>query len=135
PSHWGRIPQGDLMSGELISGRFRVAGVLGEGAMGVVYHAHDEVLARDIALKEMRVPTGVDAVEALDRFVTEARAAARLSNPSIVTVHDVVEDGGRVLIAMELLRGATLADALQLAPAGIAPDQVREVMTAVADAL
>ena len=119
----------------LIAGRFRVTGVLGQGAMGVVYRAYDEVLARELALKEMRVPAGVDVGEALERFVTEARAAARLSDPAIVTVHDVIQDGDRVLIAMEVLNGATLAEALGMAPGGIAPDQVREVMTAVAGAL
>lgn len=123
------------MMDEVVAGRYRLTGTLGEGAMGVVHRAYDEVLDRDVALKEMRVPAGVDAGEALERFVTEARAAARLSSPSIVTVHDVIQHGDRVLIAMEYLPGATLAEALSMAPGGIAPDQVREVMTAVAGAL
>jgi hypothetical protein len=120
---------------ETVAGRFRLDGMLGEGAMGVVYRGHDEVLDRAVALKEMRVPSGVNVEEALERFVTEARAAARLSDPSIVTVHDVVQDGDRVLIAMELLDGATLADAVAGAPGGLHPGAARDVLTKIASAL
>ncbi|MGH7534789.1 MAG: serine/threonine-protein kinase, partial [Gemmatimonadales bacterium] len=123
------------MTDEMIAGRYRTEGVLGGGSMGVVWKAHDTVLDRTVALKEMKVPDGVDTDEAVERFLTEARAAARLSHTNIVTVHDVLADGDRVLLAMELLEGPTLAQAIAAAGGGLPAGDVRAVMAQVASAL
>jgi serine/threonine protein kinase len=96
----------------LVGGKYRLIEVLGEGAIGVVWRAHDESLGRDVAIKEIRLPAGMDdeQVGALRaRTLREARAAARLSHPGIVTVHEVVRQDGRPWIVMELVRGRTLA--------------------------
>jgi eukaryotic-like serine/threonine-protein kinase len=98
--------------GRLVGGKYRLVDVLGEGAIGVVWRAHDESLGRDVAIKEIRFPAGLDAeqIAALRaRTLREARAAARLSHPGIVTVHEVVRQDERPWIVMELLRGRTLA--------------------------
>jgi serine/threonine protein kinase len=99
-------------SGELIGGKYRLIEVLGEGAIGVVWRAHDESLGRDVAIKEIRLPAGMDDEQVGSlraRTLREARAAARLSHPAIVTVHEVVRQGQRPWIVMELIGGRTLA--------------------------
>ncbi|MGH9190781.1 MAG: serine/threonine-protein kinase [Acidimicrobiales bacterium] len=118
---------------DLLHSRYSLVEVLGQGAMGVVWRAHDAVLDRDLALKELRPGPGVDPTEAKERFLVEARAAARLSHPNIVAVHDVFVEDDRVLIAMELVEGPTLEE---LVRAGAQPTVVvREVMAQVAQAL
>lgn len=120
--------------GALVANRYRVGDVLGHGAMGIVHRAYDEVLDREVALKELTVPDGVDAQEAADRFIVGARAAARLTHPSIVTVHDVISDDGRVLISMELLDGQTLGEILPAA-GPLDSGTARQIGIAVAEAL
>jgi hypothetical protein len=90
-------------------GRYDVTAVLGRGAMGVVYAARDPSLDRAVAIKVLRTGLGMPSRGA-DRLGREARALARLSHPNVVAVHDVGEDGGRVFVAMELVRGCTLRD-------------------------
>jgi len=98
-------------------GRYELRREIGRGNMGVVYEAYDPRLERTVALKTIRL--GFDAspeeLEAFEwRFVGEARIAARLSHPGIVTIHDVGQDPGTgdLYIAMEHLVGATLAETL-----------------------
>ena len=101
-----------------IGGRYLLRDELGRGAMGVVWRAHDTTLNRDVALKEIELPVAVDAAEreALQaRVMREARAAARLSSPSAVTVFDVVEEDGRPWIVMELVSAETLLDRVESA--------------------
>lgn len=93
-------------------GRFRIRGVLGEGAMGIVYLGHDPHIDRAVAIKTMRVaasPESAPGVSAADRFRNEARAAGRLQHPGIVAVYDVGRDDGVDFIAMEYVRGNTLS--------------------------
>ncbi|EYT81642.1 protein kinase [Streptomyces sp. Tu 6176] len=100
----------------LVDGRYRLLSVLGEGGMGVVWRAHDEVLHREVAVKEVRAPAGLPAAQAgrlYARLEREAWAAARVAAGNVVTVHDVVTDGGRPWIVMELVRGRSLADLLR----------------------
>lgn len=78
--------------------------------MGVVWRAHDELLRRDVAVKELHVRVGVDSDFQVRQVLREARAAARLRHPDVVVVHDVVVDDGRPLIVMELVEGPSLAD-------------------------
>jgi hypothetical protein len=96
-------------------GRYEVLRELGRGAMGVVFAAHDPLLGREVALKTIRLGFTVSAEERArfeQRFFSEARAAARLQHPSIVVVHDVGQDetSGDLFIALEYLRGQTLAE-------------------------
>ncbi len=90
-------------------GRYRVESLLGKGAMGAVYRAHDTQLDRPVALKLSHLPEDI-VFELRERMLQEARAAAALSNPHICRVYDVGEIGGTRFIAMELIEGRALAD-------------------------
>jgi serine/threonine-protein kinase len=94
-------------------GRYEIVREIGRGGMGVVYEARDPALDRTVAVKVIQ-PAGADqAARALEeRFLAEARIAAALQHPGIVVVHDVGRDPatGALFIALELLRGPTLAD-------------------------
>ncbi|MFJ4901839.1 serine/threonine-protein kinase [Streptomyces sp. NPDC088727] len=103
-------------AGRLLGGRYRLVGRLGDGGMGTVWRAHDEVVERDVAVKEPRLPDHLGARErevAHLRMQREARAAARIDHPSVVTVHDVVVEDAKPWIVMELVRGQSLAELLQ----------------------
>ncbi|MER6536073.1 protein kinase [Streptomyces sp900105755] len=89
---------------------------LGRGGMGVVWRAVDEVLGREVAVKELRAYTDSAAPELADlrlRMQREARAAARVRHPGVVVVHDIAEVDGRPLIVMELVDGPSLDDLLR----------------------
>ncbi|WP_328684279.1 serine/threonine-protein kinase [Streptomyces sp. NBC_00343] len=99
----------------VIAGRYRLLSPLGEGGMGTVWRARDEVLQREVAVKEVRAPGGLasDDVERMyARLEREAWAAARVANRNVVTVYDVATEDGRPWIVMELVRGMSLADLL-----------------------
>ncbi|MBP7148283.1 MAG: serine/threonine protein kinase [Acidobacteria bacterium] len=92
-------------------GRYEVVQLLGRGAVGEVYLARDPALHRRVAIKRLSVLAGLsedEQNEARARFLREARAAAALSHPNLVTVHDVGEQDGIPYIAMEFLEGTTL---------------------------
>ncbi|WUP71484.1 protein kinase [Streptomyces sp. NBC_00258] len=102
--------------GRLLVGRYRVVAQLGRGGMGVVWRALDEVLGREVAVKELRTYSDAGAPELADlglRMQREARAAARVRHPGVVAVHDVAEVDGRPLIVMELVDGPSLDDVLR----------------------
>ncbi|MFJ7151919.1 protein kinase [Streptomyces sp. NPDC100445] len=104
------------MQGLLIAGRYRLADSIGSGGMGRVWRAHDEVLHRQVAVKELTAALYVsdsDRAVLLARTRAEARAAARINHSAVVTVHDVLEHDGRPWIVMELVEGASLADAVK----------------------
>ncbi|WP_329548570.1 serine/threonine protein kinase [Streptomyces sp. NBC_01356] len=105
----------DPGSERVIAGRYRLLSPLGEGGMGTVWRARDEVLQREVAVKEVRAPAGIPAHD-VDRMYArlerEAWAAARISNRNVVTVYDVATDDGRPWIVMELIRGLALSDLL-----------------------
>ena len=104
PRPTGGPPRG---RGRLVGRRYRLLSPVGRGGMGMVWHAHDVLLDRDVAVKELILPFGLDSAGAQTahrRMLREARSAARLSHPGIVTVHDVVEEDGRPWIVMELVR-------------------------------
>ncbi|MFD0307937.1 protein kinase [Streptomyces sp. NPDC127119] len=103
-------------TGRLLAGRYRVVAPLGRGGMGVVWRARDEVLGREVAVKELRTYTDADGPELADlglRMQREARAAARVRHPGVIAVHDVAEIDGRPLIVMELVDGPSLDDVLR----------------------
>jgi eukaryotic-like serine/threonine-protein kinase len=92
-------------------GKYRITGVLGEGAMGVVYRGFDPDIRRLVALKTIRrhLGEGSNAAETAARFRNEAQAAGRLLHPGIVGVYDFGDDGRIAYIAMEFVEGRTLA--------------------------
>ncbi|MFJ8545000.1 serine/threonine-protein kinase [Streptomyces sp. NPDC093586] len=123
-------------AGRLIGGRYRLLERLGAGGMGTVWRARDEVVERDVAVKEPQVPPNLGAAErrtAFLRIEREARAAARIDHPSVVTIHDVVTEGGRPWIVMELLRGKSLAELLD--EGTLAPAEAARIGLAVLGAL
>ncbi|MEV4163097.1 serine/threonine-protein kinase [Nonomuraea dietziae] len=101
-----------------IGGRYRLGEQAGRGGMGVVWRAFDQLLHREVALKELTLVGEAEAVRR--RVLREARLAARLTHPSIVTVHDLVEEQGRLWIVMEFLEGLSLHDLLS--QVGTLPD-------------
>ncbi|MEV4099831.1 protein kinase [Nonomuraea sp. NPDC049649] len=123
--------------GKLIGRRYRLMSPVGRGGMGVVWHAHDVLLDRDVAVKELLLPFGLDNAgkqAAHRRVLREARSAARLQHPGIVTVHDVVEEDGRPWIVMELVRSWSLEQAVrQSGPLPVI--QAAEIGIRVLDAL
>ncbi|MBZ9599036.1 protein kinase [Streptomyces erythrochromogenes] len=99
----------------LIAGRYRLDAKLGRGGMGVVWRATDQLLGRSVAVKEMALDPALSPEEARlhrERTLREARAAAQVKHPHIIVVHDVVADGERPCIVMELVEGGSLADRL-----------------------
>ncbi|APR87427.1 Serine/threonine kinase PKN8 [Minicystis rosea] len=98
-----------LRRGERV-GRYEVIEVLGAGAMGVVYAAHDPELARRVALKLVRAGAEAERAERLrERLLREAQAMARLAHPNVIAAFDVGSFGEQVFVAMELVRGDTLS--------------------------
>lgn len=95
----------------IADGRYRVERVLGEGAMAKVLLAHDAELGREVAVKLLDEGLAADP-SFRARFAREARVAAGLSHPNIVTVFDVGELDGRPFIVMELVPGRTLEERL-----------------------
>jgi len=93
-------------------GPYRVLKVLGAGGMGVVFRAEDPQLERLVALKAM-LPTMAKSPNAKERFFREAKAAAALKHPHIVTIFQVGEDRGAPYLAMEFLEGEALDDRLK----------------------
>ncbi|MBO2448277.1 protein kinase [Actinomadura barringtoniae] len=95
----------------LLAHRYRLVTQVGRGGMGTVWQAHDEVLGRDVAVKEVILPHGLTDEERdvhHKRTFREARTAARLGHPGVVTVYDVVEEDGRPWIVMELIHARSL---------------------------
>jgi serine/threonine protein kinase len=95
----------------LANGRYVLGRQLGAGGMGIVRVAHDEVLHREVAVKLLADNLAADP-EARERFLREARAAARIHDPHVVAVHDVGDEAGRPYLVMELVDGPSLADIL-----------------------
>ncbi len=110
----------------VVDGRYQVEAELARGGMATVYRARDLRLDRPVALKVMREDLARDDTF-VRRFVHEARVAARLQHPHIVSVYDQGEDDGVVFLAMELVEGQTLRDVI----ARRAPLSTREALTLV----
>jgi serine/threonine protein kinase len=115
-----------------ILGHCRVVAKIGEGGMGVVYRAYDELLHRDVALKVVKKGVGLDA-SASQRLLQEARASSALAHPNICTIYEVGETDGELYIVMELVEGKSLR--AMSADAGLSPDSVVRYGVQIASAL
>ncbi|WP_327085814.1 serine/threonine protein kinase [Nonomuraea sp. NBC_01738] len=119
-----------------VSNRYRLIEPLGEGGMGVVWRAHDEFLDRTVAIKEVRY-TGVGEAKRAElnaRTIREARTAGRLDHPSVIVIHDVIEEDGRPWIVMHLVPSRSLAEVVRQ-DGPLPPARVAAIGLAVLDAL
>ena len=127
-------------TGRVIAGRYRLEETIGRGAMGTVWRAWDEILDRVVAVKELRISDSLPPEErgkAFQRTHREARTAARLSHPGLVTVFDVAEEDGRPWIIMELVEGSSLDQIIEQdgpLPPHRAAEAGRQLLSALATA-
>src|SRR5215510_7993184 len=122
-----------VMGTQVLAGRYVLGEGLGTGGMATVWRATDQVLGREVAVKILSPQYAADP-GFLARFEREARHAARLSHPRLVTVFDCGIDGGTAFIVMELVRGRTLRQVLDQAGT-LPPGQAVAVAAAVCEAL
>jgi WD40 repeat protein len=124
-------------AGQILCERYRLAEPVGKGGMGQVWRARDEILKRSVAVKEILLPEGLPEADRdylIARTLREARAAARLHHPGIVTVYDAVQVDGVPWIVMEFVAGHSLAQVI--ARDGRLPwEQVAALGADLADAL
>src|SRR5579864_4759739 len=120
-----------LVIGQML-GHCRVVAKIGEGGMGVVYRAYDEVFRRHVALKLVNKDALLDSSPS-QRLLHEARASSSLAHPNICTIHEVGETDGELYIVMELVEGKSLRD--MSANAGLPPESVLRYGVQIASAL
>ncbi|WP_053175864.1 serine/threonine-protein kinase [Nonomuraea sp. SBT364] len=121
----------------ILAGRYRLASRLGEGGMGIVWRAWDGLLGREVAVKEVRLPSAMSWAarrELCERTIREARAAGGLAHPSIITVHDVILEDDRPWIVMDLVAGPSL-ERLVEGGGRLPPDRVARIGLQLLDAL
>ena len=124
-------------TGRVIAGRYRLQALIGRGAMGVVWRARDQLLDRDVAVKEVQIAetlTDAERANAYQRTLREAKTAARLNHPAVVTVYDVCEDEGRPWIVMQLVSAQSL-DQVLAASGPLSPRRAAEVARQLLSAL
>ncbi len=119
------------MIGQVL-GHCRVIAQIGEGGMGTVYRAHDEVLHRDVAVKVVNKGAGLDA-SASQNLLHEARASSSLAHPNICTIYEVGETEGNLYIVMELVEGKSLRAMSE--DRGLPPESVLRYGIQIADGL
>ncbi len=120
-------------------GRYEIIEEIGKGAMGVVYLARDPLIGRQVALKTFRVGFSAkdqELAQFRSRFVREAQSAGILSHPNIVTIHDVVDEGGEGIcfIAMEFVKGTNLKQLMQR-PEPFGYDRMIDILSQIAEGL
>ena len=124
-------------TGRVIAGRYRLQAPVGRGAMGVVWRARDQLLDRDVAVKEVQIAetlTDAERANAYQRTLREAKTAARLNHPAVVTVYDVCEDEGRPWIVMQLVSAQSL-DQVLAASGPLSPRRAAEMARQLLSAL
>jgi serine/threonine-protein kinase len=118
-------------------GKYSIVGVLGKGAMGIVYKGVDPLIGRTVAIKTIRfdvMGSSFEQEEAIKRFNREAQSAGILSHPNIVTIYDVGEAEGLTYIAMEYIDGRSLEE-LIVSRKKFPLDEIINFMTQIGDAL
>ena len=127
-----QIPTKELPRGTTFAGRYQVIEEIGRGGMGVVYKAEDTRLKRTVALKFLPAEL-TSNVEAKERFVREAQAAAALDHPNICTVHEIDEAEEKTFISMAYIEGQSLKERIEKGPLEI--DEALNITVQVADGL
>lgn len=117
----------------LLADRYELQTLIASGGMAEVWRAYDHVLARDVAVKILYSHLSSDAA-LVERFAREAKAAARLAHPSIVSIYDTITEGNTNAIVMELITGMTLRDYMDR-EGPLPPSDAVEIAASVADAL
>lgn len=141
------LPQGL----ELLGGKFRIDSQIGAGGFGITYLAQDTFLERAVVIKECfpetvcmrfgnRVTVNAPSHETqyrniVDMFMREARSLARLRHPNIVSVHQAFEENGTAYMVLDLFEGRDLLDVIQDKNDPLHPDQVRDILLKVLDAI
>jgi serine/threonine protein kinase len=124
-------------SADLLLGRYRLLDRIGRGGMGSVWRGQDEFLRRPVAVKVIHLLDELDADERIERYrrvMREARAAARLRHPGVVSVYDVVEQAGRPWIIMELVESRSLEEILK-SEGPVPPKRAAQIGLGLLDAL
>ncbi len=121
------------MQPQLIAGRYQVLRAIGRGGMGTVWLCRDEILGREVAVKQIGALPG-DSASQTKRAMREARSAAALNHPNAVAVYDVVDHESRPWLVMEYVEGETLADEI-LREGLLSPQRVADVGSQLAGAL
>jgi hypothetical protein len=121
------------MQPQLIAGRYSVLRAIGQGGMGTVWLCRDQVLGREVAVKQIGALPGESATET-KRAMREARSAAALNHPNAVAVYDVVDHEGRPWLVMEYVEGQTLADEISR-DGQLSPQRVADIGAQLAGAL
>ncbi|MBD8891301.1 serine/threonine-protein kinase [Roseibium litorale] len=113
-------------------GKYRIEGILGEGAMGMVYAGLDPDIERPVAIKTIHqhLINAAGSQDWLDRFAREARAAGRVLHPNLVTIFDFLQEDGVPFIVMERVRSITLEDR-KLGPGGMALEEIHAIMSQI----
>ncbi|MBE3009396.1 protein kinase [Microbispora sp. NEAU-D428] len=122
--------------GRLVGGRYQLMEPIGRGGMGVVWRAHDQLLDRAVAVKEVRYDSAMgDELSDLNRrTMREARAAGRLTHPNVVVVHDVIEEDDRPWIIMQLVPSRSLGQVIR-EDGPLSPERTVEIGLQILDAL
>lgn len=125
-----------MEAGHRVAGRYHLLEPIGRGGMGVVWRAHDELLDRTVAVKEvLHQPMSEEERTAFNRrTIREARAAGRISHPNVVVVHDVIEEDGRPWIVMQLVEARSLGEVLR-EHGPLIPERVAAIGLQILDAL
>jgi serine/threonine protein kinase len=127
------VPGSPVLTSSLLGGRYELRSLVGQGGIADVYAAFDRVLRRKVAVKVLRESMATDR-RLVARFRREARAAASLTHPNIVSLHDVGMDGEIPFMVMELIAGETLTDVIWR-ESPLRAERAAEIAGMVADAL
>jgi formylglycine-generating enzyme required for sulfatase activity len=127
---------GQLAPGQILAGRYTIAGLIGRGGMGCIYRVKDNTLNEEVALKTL-LPQFVRDKMVVERFFNEARIARKLAHPNIVRVHDIGAADGMVYISMELVRGQSLRNMMERLPPGqrLPPTEILRIIDELCTAL
>lgn len=116
----------DLIPDQILNNRYRILSLLGTGGMGAVYHAHDPVLDRDVAIKQLQADpvTGETPEQIQQQFLREAQSLAALHHPNLPRVTDYFTADRQYYLVMDYIAGQSLQELLHTAPHGLPEEQV-----------